>query len=138
MKTKYVFPAVFEPETDGGYSIYVPDVPGCYTQSDTIEDGLQRIQDALCLMLYDMEERGDAIPEPSRIQEIESEAKPSGFATLIQCDTLEYRRYFSDQPVEKTLSIPGWLNELGEKEGLNFSVVLQSALKQTLGIESIQ
>ena len=33
---KYTYPAVFEKEQEGGYSIYFPDIEGCYTQSEDI------------------------------------------------------------------------------------------------------
>ena len=129
---KYVYPAVFTAEAEGGYSISFPDVPGCYTGADALEDGMAMAEDALCLMLYDMEETGREISKPSRLKDVfvgENE-----FVTLIACDTLEYRKFFNNKAVKKTLSIPAWLNTMAEREEINFSAVLQEALKAKLNI----
>ncbi|MDA8335964.1 MAG: hypothetical protein M0Z41_13440 [Peptococcaceae bacterium] len=56
-----------------------------------------------------------------------------GFVSLIDADTTEYRRENDNRAVKKTLSIPSWLNAKAEKAGINFSQVLQEALKQRLG-----
>ena len=37
---KYVYPAVFTPEEDGGYSINFPDIEGCFTQGENLADGM--------------------------------------------------------------------------------------------------
>ena len=87
-------------------------------------------------MLYDMEESGKVIPAPSDALEIEKTLGNNEFISLVSCDTLEYRQYFDQKAVKKTLTIPSWLNTLAEREGINFSSVLQAALKRTLGIES--
>ena len=54
------------------------------------------------------------------------------FVSLVACDTLEYRRYYNNKAVKKTLSIPAWLNTMAEREDINFSSVLQKALKEEL------
>ena len=46
---------------------------------------------------------------------------------------LEYKRKHCSKPVKKTLSIPQWLNEEAIKRDINFSAVLQQALKEELG-----
>lgn len=129
---KYVYPAVFVPEEEGGYSIYFPDLNGCYTQSQTLEEGLNMANDALCLMLYDMEERNQLIPKASNIRDVKTNGDE--FATLIYCDTIEYRKFFNSKAVKKTLTIPAWLNTIAEREGINFSAVLQKALKKELNL----
>lgn len=127
---KYAFPAVFEKDGDA-FSVSFPDIEGCYTQGDDTVEALEMAKDALCLMLYDMEEKGTAIPAPSDISAI---AAPSGgFVSLVACDTLEYRRFYDNKAVKKTLTIPSWLNTMAEKKGVNFSQVLQDALKAQLG-----
>lgn len=136
MKTKYVFPAVFEPEEDGVFSVYFPDVEGCYTQGDDIEEALYNAEDVLSLMLYGMEERKEPIPRPSSIASIEAELPEGHFASLVKCDTITYRKKFHSKAVRKTLTIPEWLNDIAEREDVNFSSVLQSALKSTLGVDT--
>ena len=48
---KYVYPAVFTHEAEGGYSITFPDLPDCATSAETLEEGIEMAADALCLML---------------------------------------------------------------------------------------
>ncbi len=129
---KYVYPAVFTPEAEGGYSIVFPDIESCYTSAENLDEGLKMASDVLCLMLYEMEEEEKEIPPASRIQDM----KPSGeeFVTLVACDTVEYRKFFNNRAVKKTLSIPAWLNTMAEREDINFSAVLQKALKAELHI----
>lgn len=135
MQSKYVYPAVFTKEGEQ-YSVAFPDIDGCYTCGDSLVEAVSNAQDALCLMLYDMEESGEVIPAPSDALDIEKTLGDNEFISLVSCDTLEYRQYFDQKAVKKTLTIPSWLNTLAEKEGINFSSVLQAALKRTLGIES--
>ena len=47
----------------------------------------------------------------------------------------EYRKRYNNKAVKKTLTIPMWLNYLSEKNNLNFSQILQEALKERLGID---
>lgn len=129
---KYAFPAIFTLEENGVYSIDFPDVDGCYTQGDDMTDGIAMAQDALCLMLYDMEERGVEIPAPSDIKSVK--CGDNEFVTLISCDTMDYRIYFDNKAVKKTLTIPHWLNVMAERKGINFSAALQNALKEQLGV----
>lgn len=136
MRTKYIFPAVFEAEETGGFSIYFPDIPGCYSDADSIEEGIKNAEDALCLMLYHFEEEKREIPTPSSIPEVTKSIREQDFVTYIKCDTLEYRRYFNAKAVKKTLTIPAWLNDIAEREDVNFSHILQKALKQALEIET--
>ena len=135
MQSKYVYPAVFTKEGEQ-YSVAFPDIDGCYTCGDSLVEAVSNAQDALCLMLYDMEESGEVIPAPSDALDIEKTLGDNEFISLVSCDTLEYRQYFDQKAVKKTLTIPSWLNTLAEREGINFSSVLQAALKRTLGIES--
>ena len=129
---KYIYPAVFTLEDEGGYSINFPYIESCYTSAETLEEGLKMAEDVLCLMLYEMEENGKAIPKASGIKDLE--LAENEFATLVACDTLEYRKFYNSKAVKKTLSIPAWLNTMAEKEDINFSAVLQKALKAELNI----
>jgi predicted RNase H-like HicB family nuclease len=129
---KYVYPAVFTPEDGGQYSVNFPDLQNCFTSGENLSDAIDMAQDVLCLMLYDAEESGAEIPAASDISKISA---PAGcFASLIACDTLEYRKLHKNSAVKKTLSIPSWLNAMAEKNGVNFSQILQDALKAQLHI----
>jgi hypothetical protein len=53
---------------------------------------------------------------------------------IIATDTLEYRMFYDNKTIKKTLTIPQWLNTMAECEGINFPYVLQSALKEELSV----
>lgn len=129
---KYVYPAIFTPEDGGSYSIRFPDLENCFTSGESLADGMTMAEDALCLVLYDMEETGAEIPAASDLKAVQAEGNE--FVTLISCDTLAYRKFFNNKAVKKTLSIPTWLNTMAERQGINFSMVLQKALQQELGL----
>ena len=126
---KYVYPAVFT-EEDSGYSINFPDLPNCFTSGETLGEAIEMAGDVLCLTLYEMEQAGTAIPAPSDLRDVPVGNKE--FVNFIPCDTVEYRRFFDNRAVKKTLTVPSWLNDMAERAGINFSVTLQSALKQQL------
>ena len=129
----YAYPAIFTPEADGKYSISFPDIECCYTAGDNLTHGIMMAQDVLALMIFNnYEEKGLDVPSPSPINEIKH--KKSEFVTYIICDTQEYRRRFSTKSVKKTLTIPEWLNEAALEEKVNFSQVLQEALKERLKV----
>ena len=129
---KYVYPAIFTKE-DGGYSIRFPDIESCYTSAETLVEGMDMARDVLCFMLYDMEERTAAIPAPSDVSALRCAGNE--FATLVSCDTLEYRKFYDRRAVKKTLSIPAWLNTMAENADINFSATLQAALKDALQLK---
>ena len=128
---QYVYPAVFT-EEECGYSIHFPDLENCFTSAETLAEGIKMANDVLCLMLYEMEQCGEQIPQASAVCDVKTEGKE--FVTLIACDTVEYRKFYDNRAVKKTLSIPSWLNDMSERAGINFSGILQEALKKQLGI----
>lgn len=89
--------------------------------------------DVLCLTLYGLEEDGGVIPAASAVRDVQVEG--TEFVSLVSCDTIEYRRFYDNKAVKKTLTIPSWLNTMAERQGVNFSMILQSALKQELNIQ---
>jgi predicted RNase H-like HicB family nuclease len=127
---KYTYPAVFEKEQEGGYSIYFPDIEGCYSQAEDIAEGIENASDALCLMMYELEKQGKPRPKPSGIKDII--ADEDDIVTLIACDTFFYKNYFEGKSVKINATIPLWLKEAGEKNHVNFSQILQNGLKEYL------
>ena len=127
---KYIYPAIFTPEKEGGYSIVFPDIDGCYTCGDNLDDGLSMANDALALMLVQLEDDKEDIPAPTPINKLK--LKKNEFSTLISADTIKYRHTLNNAAVKKTLSIPAWLNDAAISAGINFSQVLQDALKTQL------
>ena len=128
----YVYPAVFKREDSGLYAVEFPDIPGCFTSGDDLDDAMLMAEDALAFMLYGYEKEKKEIPKPSKLTDIENDGK--SFVNYIRCDTLWYRKKNSGTAVKKTLTIPEWLNEAAVEANLNFSQILQDALKTKLGM----
>ena len=129
---KYVYPAVFASEPEGGFSVFFPDIRQGATQGETIAECIEMAEDFLCLALYRMEEDHKKIPEASSIKQIKTE--PDDIVTLISANTESYRRFYENKLVKKTLNIPSWLNKRAEAANINFSQTLQKALKEELNL----
>ncbi len=122
-----IYPAIFHEES-GAFWVEFPDLEGCQTYGNTLQETLILAQEALGLYLVSLEESKAAIPAATDIKQIT--APENSFISLVSCDVDNYRR--RTRAVKKTLSIPEWLNEEAEKRHINFSSVLQNALKQEL------
>lgn len=127
---KYVYPVIFEDAEEGGYVVTVPDIPCCFTQGEDMADAIFMAEDVIAMMLADYEDRGEAVPTPSKIEDI----KTNGVVSLVRADTDEWRKLVDNKAVKKTLSIPSWLNKKAERAAINFSQTLQDALCQKLGV----
>lgn len=132
MKDKLFYPAIFEPEKEGGFTVDFPDIPGCYTQGENMEDCYAMAFDVLGLVLSVMEDRKEEIPCPSNPQDIKLE--PGQFLAVVEFDMAAYKKKNNSRAVKKTLSIPEWLNEEAITHNINFSQVLQDALIEKLKV----
>jgi len=121
---KHFYPAVFTPE-DIGYSVSFPDLPGCFTEGDTLEESYEMASAALGLYLES--EGGTFIYPPARLPN-EIPCKDGAFAALVEFDETEYRRRHGMQLVKKTITIPSWVNASAERLGINFSATLTDTL----------
>ena len=109
--------------------VYVPDF-SIGTEGDTYADAMEMARDAIGLVGIDMEDDGETLPVPSNIGEI----REDGIISLVDVDFAEYRRKHNLACVRKNCTIPAWLNDLAEKNKVNCSQLLQSALKEYPGV----
>jgi len=58
----YDYTVILEREEDGGYHAFVPALRGCITQGDTIEQVLDRVQEAIEVYIEDLKAEGEPIP----------------------------------------------------------------------------
>lgn len=130
-KDRYIYPAIFDYAEDG-ISVSFPDLPGCFSCANSDEEAVSMAKDALGLHLYSMEEDKDEIPGPTPINKIKLE--PNQAVVLVEVFMPTMRQAIENYSVKKTLSIPQWLNKLAIENNINFSQVLQTALKEQLGI----
>lgn len=127
---KLYYPAVFI-EHEDGYTVEFPDLPGCITQGDSLEEAFEMAEDAACGWILTSIEDDDELPKPTPINQMTAE---EGFVNYVTLDIDEYAKQYSTKSVKKTLTIPEWLNRLAEKAEINFSQELQFALKKKLGL----
>ena len=131
--SRYAYPAIISPEENNLFSVVFPDLESCYTSGEGLQEALVMAEDVLAFSLYELEKNHKPIPTPST--ELSLTDYPEGsFVNYVACDTLEYQKMNNNKAVKKTLSIPEWLNEYAIAAGLNFSQILQEALKAKLGV----
>jgi len=127
---KIFYPAVFETE-EKAYSVYFPDIDGCNTYGETMEEAYQMAIEALGLMISYLRDEGKEIPAPSNPVNIK--VADNQAVVIIEFDYADYLKKHESKAVKKTLTIPSWLNEEAQAVGINFSQVLQEALMMKLG-----
>lgn len=126
---KLLYPACFYPCEDkpGAYTVVVPDLPGCISEGDSLEDALAMATDAASGWVLDEMEEGNPLPVPSNIKYVHPDS-PDGFVNLLALDMDSYAEKYGNKAVRKNLTIPAWLNTFAEANHVNFSQVLQDAL----------
>ncbi|CDC06130.1 putative uncharacterized protein [Clostridium sp. CAG:343] len=124
-----VFPAIFT--FDGKYyNVDFIDLKGCSTFGDSIQNAYLMAQDAMGLYLDNLTNFPKPTLDISKII-----LQKNQFVSFVSINMDEYRKKFNNKSIKKTLTIPAWLNYLSEKNNINFSQVLQEALKERLGID---
>lgn len=127
------YPIVLTPVQAGGYAVRVPDLD-IYTQGKDIVEAMYMARDAIGMWIcYEQDEKRN-IPTPSDLSTIAT--VKDEMKTLVDIDVDEYRRAHDNRTIRKNLTLPSWLNAQAEKAGVNFSQLLQDALKSHLGLES--
>ena len=129
------YPALFYKEPEGGYFINFPDFEYSGTQGEDISDALFMASDWLGITVSGYIEEGIDLPKVSNINdpfkddpEINLEyVENESFISMIFVDAEKY--FENTKLVKKTLSIPKWANDLGNRLNLNFSKVLTVAIE---------
>ena len=129
-----IYPAVFA-EEDDGIVITFPDLPGCISESDSVEEGVLRAKDALGSWLVANEDLGNPPPKPSAPDNVSLNEKESLFMVDVWLPI--YRDEKRAGSVKKSVTVPVWLNTLAERADLNFSQILQAGLKDALSIRDM-
>lgn len=125
---RYVYPAVFTYEDGYEIAVTFPDLPGCATSGADDADALAMAKEALGGHLYCMEEDGDEIPLATPLKEVKPEGNRR--AVLIDVFMPAIRLAQNNRSVNRTVTLPAWLNAAALERGVNFSQVLQEALKE--------
>lgn len=125
--SKLVYPVILSKDGDG-YFVTVPDFD-VNTEGRDIVDAIAMARDAIGINILQLEDEGEAVPEPySRSYQMQDD----DILTLVDVDMIDYRKKHDNRTVKKNCTIPYYLNVEAEKAGINFSRILQEALKQKL------
>ena len=109
LKLKY--PVTLIPAEEGGYAVEIEDLPGCYSQGETVEEAIEMIEEARQLWMESMYEDGQEIPLPS--------------------SKVEYSGKFN---VRVPASLHRKLAKLAVKEGVSLNQYIVYALSHTAGV----
>ena len=69
------YTVILVPEEEGGYSVEVPALPGCYTQGETREEAIAMAKEAIELYLESCKAHNEPIPEEAGIESLVVEVK---------------------------------------------------------------
>ena len=110
----------------GGFTVEVPDLPGCVSEGDSLADAILMGIDAASGWVLDELEDGKPAPKASPLESITPD--PGGFVSMLVLDMDAYAEKYGEKTVKKNLAIPAWLNTFAENNHINFSQVLQDSL----------
>lgn len=114
---------------DDGYSVYFPDLPGCISWGKDLEEAQTKAREALELHLYGLIAEDERLPAASRSVEMQN---PSDVVCLITTYPQVFKEHFENKKVKVNVTIPSWLKTQALAERVNFSQVLEIALKEML------
>ncbi len=128
----YIYPAIIKKLGDKDYNIRFKDFENIITYGESIDEAYDMAEDALKLEIFDLYSDKLEIPIATDITDIE--VKSDETLILIKVNMKNILKQYDNKAIKKTLTIPSWLNKLAEEKKVNFSQVLQDALKKILDI----
>lgn len=136
MSSHLIYPVVVEKADDGGLGMYFPDFPGTAILSIDIADGIRKAKEMLANLAIEKEEQGQPLPIPSTPENI-TLLDANDRIVFIEVYMPPFRNEAANKAVTKNCTLPKWLRDAGEEAGLNFSQLLQSSIKDALGIKTM-
>ena len=124
---RYVYPAVLTFYGPGKeIAVDFPDL-GVATSGVDEADALFSAKECLQLTMFGREEDGEDIPAPTPITEVKTE--DGEIVILVDAYMPSVRMAQRNKAVSRTVTLPAWMNALAMERGINFSQVLQDALR---------
>lgn len=128
---RYFYPAVFTYEPDQEIAVVFPDLDAA-TSGENDKEALLSARELLGCVMFGLEEDGEAIPKPTALNEIKVEKNER--AVLVDAYMPSVRMAQNNKSVNRTVTLPAWLNAAALERNINFSQVLQEALKTQMGL----
>lgn len=127
---RYFYPAIFTYEDGQEIAVTFPDLDVA-TSGEDEDDALTSARELLGCVLFGLEEDGEPIPSPSALRDLK--LGPNESSTLVEVYMPAVRLANVNKSVNRTVTLPAWLNAAALEHNVNFSQVLQDALKAYLG-----
>ena len=125
---KLVYPAILTPwDERDGYTVTVPDLPGCVSEGSSLADALLMGTDAASGWVLDELEDGKATPTVSRLNDVAS-ANPEAIVTYLVLDIDSYAERYGKKAIRKNITIPAYMNAYVEDNNLSLSEITQNAI----------
>lgn len=129
---KNVYPVIIT-KAENDYLVEIPDFDNSMTEGKSLSEAIDMARDAISLLGITMQDTNQELPSATPIHQIATENKEA-IVTLVDVDFDAYRKSLENRSVKKNCTLPAWLCTKAEKAGINFSQVLQEALKERLNI----
>lgn len=124
---RYFYPAIFTYEPGEEIAVLFPDLDVA-TSGINDTDALLSARELLGCVLFGLEEDGEEIPAPTPLAQVVTEAGEK--AVLVDVYMPAVRMAEVNKSVNRTVTLPAWLNAAAQEQNINFSQVLQEALKK--------
>lgn len=126
---KLIYPAIFHEDEDGIW-VEFPDLQGCQSYGETIQEVLDSAKEALEGYCVTLLEEKHKLPDASDIKTIRP--GKNAFVSLVETDLTTH--FAKQKSVKKTLTIPAWMNDYATENKLNFSAILQEGIMKKMNI----
>lgn len=126
---RYFFPAIFTYERGQEIAVSFPDLDVA-TSGENETDALLSARELLGCVLGGLEEDGEEIPGATPLSDIKLEKNERAVLVDVYMPTIRMARV--NRSVNRTVTLPAWLNAAALERNVNFSQVLQEALKTYL------
>lgn len=118
--------AVLEPGENGSYSVSFPDLPGCFSYGDSLDEAQRMATEAASLHVYGIEQDGEEIPVPSA--NLPKEETEGNIIMPVTIHPDLYRMKRDNERIKTNITLPAWLKRIAEEQKVNYSRLLESAL----------
>lgn len=128
---RYFYPAIFTYENNEEIAVTFPDLDVATSGIDEA-DALTSARELLGIVIFGLEEDGETLPAPTRLKDIKLEENET--AILVDVYMPSVRNANINKSVNRTVTLPAWLNSVAIEHNINFSQILQDAIKNQLHI----
>ena len=129
---RYFYPAIFTYELEQEIAVVFPDL-NCATSGINDDDAFLSARELLGCVLNGLEEDNEEIPSPTSLSQIKLQDNEKDVLVDVYMPSIRMAQI--NRSVSRTVTLPAWLNALALEHNINFSQVLQDALKTQLHVK---